>query len=86
MVKASHIFLWKHGKATIDAIFGETRPSELFTERNGFLMHTKLEEAFDKGVLVIIPDLPNKPSIFEMIQWRLGKDREYRIKILATRR
>ncbi|CAG8055140.1 unnamed protein product [Penicillium salamii] len=82
MVKASHIFPWKHGQATMDAIFGEIRPSEMFSERNGLLMHTRLEEAFDKGVFVIIPDLPNEPSIFQMIQWRLGKDREYRIKIL----
>ncbi|CAG8932928.1 unnamed protein product [Penicillium salamii] len=39
-------------------------------------MHTRLEEAFDKGVFVIIPDIPNEPSIFQMIQWRLSQDHE----------
>ena len=82
MVKASHIFPWKHGQATMDAIFGEKRPSEMFSERNGLLMHARLEEAFDKGVFVIIPDLPNEPSIPQMIRWRFGKGREYKIKIL----
>lgn len=61
MVKASHIFPWKHGQATMDAIFGETRQSDTFSEGNGLLMHTRLEEAFDKDVFVIILDLPNEP-------------------------
>lgn len=84
MITASHIFPWKHGQATMDAIFGEKKPSDMFSERNGLLLHKKVEQAFDKGVFVIIPDLPNKPSISQIVRWRLGKDREYRIKILDT--
>ncbi|CAI7607125.1 unnamed protein product [Penicillium bialowiezense] len=82
MAKASHIFPREHGQATMDAIFGEKRPSEMFSAKNGILMYLPLQAAFDKGIFVIIPDLPNKPSIFQMILWRLGYGREYRIKIL----
>ncbi|CAG8932929.1 unnamed protein product [Penicillium salamii] len=35
MAEASLIFPWKHGQATMDAIFGEIRPSKIFSERNG---------------------------------------------------
>ncbi|CAG7956199.1 unnamed protein product [Penicillium salamii] len=35
----------------MDAIFGETRQSDTFSEGNGLPMHTRLEEAFDKDVL-----------------------------------
>ena len=60
-MKASHLFPCIHGQATMDAIFGATNPPELFSTRNGLLLFSALEDNFDKGVLVIVPDLPERP-------------------------
>jgi hypothetical protein len=43
MITASHIFPWKHGQATMDAIFGEKKPSDMFSERNDLFVHTRVE-------------------------------------------
>ncbi|KAL2696906.1 hypothetical protein AAEP93_002201 [Penicillium crustosum] len=58
-IQASHLFPYMNGQDTMDAIFGKTRPGELFSPRNGLLMCRKLERYFDAGKFVIVPDVPN---------------------------
>ena len=82
VMRAAHIFPWRHGQETMDTIFGKRRPSEMFSERNGMLMHKWLEDSFDKGKLVIVPDLAPDTSISGWLKWCLGAKREYRVKIL----
>lgn len=48
-IQASHLFPYMNGQDTMDAIFGKTRPGELFSPRNGLLMCRKLERYFDAG-------------------------------------
>ncbi|KAJ5406619.1 hypothetical protein N7465_007903 [Penicillium sp. CMV-2018d] len=58
-VQASHLFPCMNGQDTMDAIFGKTRPEELFSPRNGLLICSKIERYFDAGKFVIVPDIPS---------------------------
>jgi hypothetical protein len=39
---AAHLFAYKHGQETMDAIFGPTNTPELFSPRNGLLVRTSV--------------------------------------------
>ncbi|KAI9367333.1 hypothetical protein BJX61DRAFT_528943 [Aspergillus egyptiacus] len=75
----SAIFPWKHGLEIMDTIFGEIRPQELVSPRNGIVMHKAIRQAFDIGVLAIVPDLKDsqKPK-----EWANQKSPEYKIRII----
>jgi HNH endonuclease len=53
-MKAAHLFA--HGQDTMDAIFGETKTPELFSPKNGLLISSWIEDIFDSGKLVLVPD------------------------------
>ncbi|KAL6245283.1 hypothetical protein RBB50_008058 [Rhinocladiella similis] len=59
LMKASHILPCSLGEANVSYLFG-MKPSEgyemLWSERNGLMMHYLLEEKFDDGRMVIVPD------------------------------
>lgn len=59
---ASHIFSYAHGQASMDAIFGKVRPAELFYSRNRLMMFSVLERSFEAGLMVIVPNLPERPT------------------------
>jgi hypothetical protein len=50
-VTAAHIFSYKHGQTMMDVIFGKIRPKELFSCRNGIIIHSAIERWFDSGVV-----------------------------------
>ncbi|KAL3457609.1 hypothetical protein BJX64DRAFT_295846 [Aspergillus heterothallicus] len=81
-VGAAHLFPYMHGQTNMDAIFGKTRPAELFSARNGLLMCNTIESNFDSGKLVIVPDLPERPAPMELLAWIKREKREYRVKII----
>lgn len=83
-MKAGHLFPCIHGQATMDAIFGATNPPELFSTRNGLLLFSALEDNFDKGVLVIVPDLPDPPPRNRLAAWLKSPTREYKLRIIDT--
>jgi hypothetical protein len=47
------LFPWMHGQDTMDAIFGQTQPAELFSPKNGLLISKKVEKYFDSGKIVL---------------------------------
>lgn len=53
----------------MDAIFGKKRPEELFSARNGLLVAQPVERWFDSGKLVILPDLPERPAMLDLLAW-----------------
>ncbi|KAL2223429.1 hypothetical protein M432DRAFT_587350 [Thermoascus aurantiacus ATCC 26904] len=63
--RAAHQFAYRHGQDTMDAIFGKTKTPELFSPRNGLTTPKYIEDTFDSGKLVIVPDLPNRPTSTE---------------------
>ncbi|KAE8164545.1 hypothetical protein BDV40DRAFT_298344 [Aspergillus tamarii] len=81
-VTAAHLFAWMHGQDTMDAIFGKTSEPELFSARNGLLISYVIEKYFDDGKLVIVPDLPERPQVAELLAWLKGEAREYKIRII----
>ncbi|PKY03798.1 hypothetical protein P168DRAFT_311344 [Aspergillus campestris IBT 28561] len=83
-VTASHLFAYKHGQASMDAIFGKICPPELFSSRNGLIMSAAVEKVFDIGVLVIVPDIPDRPTKQVLCGWVNDEVREFKIRIIDT--
>ncbi|KAN0074034.1 hypothetical protein V8E54_007971 [Elaphomyces granulatus] len=79
---AAHLFAYMHGQDTMDAIFGTTKTPELFSARNGLLVSSLVEDIFDLGKLVLVPDLPDKPSAMEIGVWIMKRPSEYKIRII----
>lgn len=65
----------------MDSIIGRGRP-ELFSSRNGLLMCSVVEEHFDAGVLVIVPDLPDRPSLEVLTKWLNVEIRNFKVRII----
>ena len=82
-VKAAHIFSYKHGTDIMDAIFGRDpgTESELFSPLNGLTMWNVAEEKFDRGFLVIVPDLEVDATAAEIQKWHATEERGYKIRV-----
>ena len=83
-VRASHLFPWKCGEATMKAIFGlsDSGHSELFKAENGILWAYEAEELLKGGHLVIVPDIPNHPTQQQVVTWEASEPKEYKIRVL----
>ncbi|KAJ5781393.1 uncharacterized protein N7518_009876 [Penicillium psychrosexuale] len=83
-IQASHLFPYMNGQDTMDAIFGKTRPEELFSPRNGLLLSRRLERYFDAGKFAIVPDIPEaqKHVLASVKGWLNCEPREYRVKLI----
>ena len=82
VIQAAHLFAYRHGQVAMDAIFGPTKPSELFSPLNGLLLSNTIERFFDKGFFTIVPRLPDNPSVKDVMAWNDSKVKEYKIRIL----
>lgn len=80
--QAVHLFPDMHGQVTMDAIFGKRRPEELFSARNGLIVAQPVARWFDSGKIVIVPDLPERPAMAELLAWMRRETREYRLKVI----
>ncbi len=84
MVVAGHLFPWKSGQDTMDVIFG--RPgdgaSELFKAENGILWSKDVEERFEAGHFVIVPDILDESKEKEIDDWEASSPKEYKIRVL----
>ncbi|QKX56247.1 uncharacterized protein TRUGW13939_03348 [Talaromyces rugulosus] len=83
-MRAGHIFSYKHGQEMMDEIFGKIRPEEMFSSKNGIIIHKSIEEQFDKGVFVIVPDIPDEFSMEQVRVWVTGEVRNYKIRIIDS--
>lgn len=81
---AAHLFGYMHGQQTMDAIFGKTKTPELFSPRNGLMISDVIEEVFDSGFLVIVPQLPDKPTKGQLAGWLVKSPREYKVRIIDS--
>ncbi|GAB1200486.1 hypothetical protein APSETT444_009859 [Aspergillus pseudonomiae] len=81
---ASHLFSYRHGQATMDVIFGKVRPAELFSSRNGLIMCSIIERYFDAGVMVIVPNVPERPTNSMLSNWIRQEIREYKFRIIDS--
>lgn len=81
-VTAAHIFSYKHGQGTMDAIFGKKAKPELFSARNGLILSNDIKAHFDSGVFAIVPDLPERPAMPMMLRWLEGEARDFKVRII----
>ncbi|KAJ9298211.1 hypothetical protein DTO271G3_3816 [Paecilomyces variotii] len=79
---AVYLFAWMHGQDTMDAIFGTTDAPELFSPKNGLMISTCVEEYFDSGKIVLVPDIPERASVIDIRGWIKRDPRQYKIRIL----
>ena len=79
---AAHLFSFRHGQDTMDAIFGKNTTSELFSPYNGILMSNLAESFFDKGYYVIVPQVSATPSLQEIKDWHRVEPKTYQIRVL----
>lgn len=84
-MQAAHLFPYMHGQEVMDTIFGKQKSPELFSPRNGLLVSKPIERYFDSGKFVIVPDLPDRPPLAEVISWVQGECRDYRVKIIDSK-
>ena len=70
MIRAVHIIPYKLGQKRMETIFGPDSAHELYSARNGLLLHGSVEDKFDRHLLIIVPDTPI-PANGPIIRWRL---------------
>lgn len=78
-----YLFNPMYGKDTMNIVFDQSyQCSDLYSARNGFLVHYRIAEAFDSGKFVIVPDTKELPRVQRI--WRAGfcKPRQYSIHIV----
>ncbi|KAL4787718.1 hypothetical protein BJX76DRAFT_369006 [Aspergillus varians] len=80
--QAAHLFPYMHGQEVMDSIFGKKDAPELFSPRNGLLVCGTIERYFDSGKFVIVPDLPDRPPVAELLSWVQAECRDYRLRII----
>jgi hypothetical protein len=79
---AAHLYNWR-AETSMDTIFGAGSSSELFSWKNGLILHKVVENALDIGVIAIVPLLrPN--TRWEKIK-QLRQDMEVKELILKDR-
>ncbi|KAI1355973.1 hypothetical protein F5Y01DRAFT_268171 [Xylaria sp. FL0043] len=82
LLTAAHIFPVSWGQKMMTEMCGEECKEELFSARNGLLLPTMIERAMDDWAIVIVPDLPNDPTIDEVKPWIASMPREYKFRVL----
>ncbi|KAL8905289.1 MAG: hypothetical protein Q9207_002722 [Kuettlingeria erythrocarpa] len=80
-MKAAHLFPHKTGQDIMVALFGSDAEGELFAPCNGILMVATAEELLDKGLLLIVPDLPHDAGLAQFQLWHSLDVKEYKILI-----
>ena len=82
-MRASHLFPWKGGEASMEAIFGlsPSGNSEMFTAENGMLWCDGAEQVFEAGQFVIVPDIDDEPTLEQVETWEASHPKQYKIRI-----
>lgn len=57
---------------------------ELFSPRNGMMIHTKAEARFEKGFIVFVPSVDDE-SAEAVKAWRESESTAYKIRVLGTK-
>ncbi len=79
---AAHIVAYMHDQETMDAIFGRNEKPELFSMRNGLLLSTAVERKLDDGFLVIVPNLPDNPTLAQTTLWQQSEPKEFKLRLI----
>ncbi|KAK7427508.1 hypothetical protein QQZ08_005950 [Neonectria magnoliae] len=61
IVKAAHLYPWRQVNG-MDFIFGKGAQKEIFSPLNGLFLHEIIEDALNKGLVAIVPDVAMEPK------------------------
>ncbi len=81
-LKAAHMFPYELGQTTMHSIFGMADRCELNEIENGLMLSSFVEEKISAGLLAIVPDVPDSPSVEEIKDWHLLELKPYKIRVL----
>ncbi|EDU50840.1 hypothetical protein A1F94_007390 [Pyrenophora tritici-repentis] len=80
-LETTQLFSRKYNQTTMTAIFGPKASEDLFSALNGLLMGITCEDAFEGGILAIVPDIDDPTSKIEVVLWQSQSFREYKVRI-----
>ncbi|KAK1505468.1 hypothetical protein CABS01_00936 [Colletotrichum abscissum] len=93
LCKAAHLYPWSQ-LHSMDLIFGSEGPRDIFSPKNGLILHTKIEWALDHGVIAIVPDVdldPKNPDFpledqeereERLRNWENGNVKDYKVIVV----
>ena len=81
LIKAAHLFPWRCVDS-MDAIFGPGAKGELFSYKNGLFLHPRIEDALDKGLIAIVPNVQTDSDAEELRAWEKNDPKEYKTIVL----
>lgn len=82
-MNAAHLYPVACGATNMVNIFGPDAKDELMSARNGILISKRAEPLIEDGLLCIVPDISDQPSMSEIGAWRDSDPKAYKIKISA---
>jgi hypothetical protein len=65
-ITAAHIFPYRMGEDVMVRVFGEDSANEMFSARNGLLLHHQVEKTFDKFLIAIVPAGEHDPRAWKL--------------------
>lgn len=77
-----HIVSPRFGDDCMGRLFGEDYKNELYSPRNGLALNNVAKSAIEAGILVIVPNIPNRPTPKEVAAWKASRPYEYKIRII----
>jgi hypothetical protein len=81
---AAHIFEYRYGKDSMNAIFGEGSGDEMFSPKNGLIISQTIEDEMQKGTFVIVPNFADGQTTAEEIShWQQSDPQDYKIRLLV---
>ncbi|KAL8650062.1 MAG: hypothetical protein Q9210_004044 [Variospora velana] len=84
---AGHLVAWRCGSHGMRAIFGDDPNdakgnTELFKAENGIYWSREAEDRFSAGLFVMVPDVPEDPTVSQIKNWEQDSPKEYKIMVL----
>ncbi|PVH83920.1 hypothetical protein DL98DRAFT_613216 [Cadophora sp. DSE1049] len=70
-----------HGEDLMGAIFGAEYRGKLYSPDNGMAVSASVKQDLENGLLVLVPNVPDNPSIKEIQEWKTSTIKEWKIRV-----
>ncbi|KAK4214153.1 hypothetical protein QBC37DRAFT_314986 [Rhypophila decipiens] len=80
--EAVHLFPYSLGSESLFALFGEDVKDDLMTARKGLLFPPCVEVALNLGVITLVPDIPDEPTMEQVAAWQEEEPKIYKWRII----
>ncbi|EAA33784.2 hypothetical protein NCU08538 [Neurospora crassa OR74A] len=82
LMVAAHLVPRSLGTDIMVTLFGKEAEAEMYSPRNGLLLHKNVEKALDLGLIAIVPDLAEDAKEEEWEKWESSRPRGYKWKVM----